>query len=191
MAQFTQQIPPQGMPFPMVQPPFAAGFGSIVPTALQMPGQSLLPFPFPIPQPMSAFPFGMPIPMPGMPGMPTPEGDQAPFDMPQPQELYEDFLKKTIDALQHMLDQSEGTRDEDDDEESDETEASDDADEQESKSAGPASFMPDFGFPPMPKVMPSQPGQGPGAGVLPADNIVGRLFGSLFSASDTDYFYED
>ncbi len=182
---FGQQATPSFIPvFPFSQAPGTQ-------TPQQTPGAQQ--------QPMPTVPFVAPFfgqPAPNGPN-PAQQGAQPPFaPAPQPYELYENALKNAIALLQNMLAQSEAARaatqpkadsqaDQPDQDGEDGQAPSDDA-----QPATPAAFMPGFGCQQIP--MPAQPmQQAPGVGMLPTNNYLGSLLGSLFGSTNTDYFYED
>lgn len=141
-------------------------------------------------QPVQAAPVATPFFAQPAPNWTSPaqQGVQAPFaPAPQPYELYENTIKNAIAFLNNLLSQSQAARaavEPKADSQADQPEQTD----QDAQANVP--FAPFFGCqqPPMPN-QPMQ--QSPGVGMLPTNNYLGGLLGSLFGATNTDYFYED
>ena len=195
------------------QPPLP--FMPFVPFAPQAPGadsqqSASMPFPgFPIPQfqngmpqpqGVQGFPYAMPFPAPFVPNA-QPSDDVQPSDdaqtiqtpfgpMPQPYEMYEQLLKGSIDVLGRLLATSKAVRGASSNEKAEKENKSDETDKQASQAAPFVPPMPGFGLPQIP--MPQPPMQkGSSVGMMPRSDQLGNLLGTLFGASNTEYFYED
>ena len=204
--QSSQSAPAQPMmPFlPFVpfapQVPQTAGAEANQPAQATFPTPPFPPFQNVVPQPqaMQGLPFAMPFPTPFAPNAQSSEDAQpadnkqtvqTPFGpMPQPLEMYEQMLKGSIDVMGRLLAVSKAVRGATDNEKADEGDESEETNNQGGQSAP---FVPPIpGFPQIPVPQPPmQPGST--VGMMPRSDQIGNLLGTLFGASNTEYFYED